>query len=271
MRLAIVLMGHSIPADPALIVPTERPVILGRSTQCDIVLDHTSVSRRHARLTPSGALRVRVLDLGSRNGTFVDDTRISEAVVVCGQHVRFGGVTLHLCEESAAPEGTDSSLDGDIAARGEWEQTSMPGAPGLTNAQREVFGLLVQGLPEKTVAKRLGVSIHTAHNHICAIYKALCVHSRAELMAFVLRERQGGGRLAPPPANERLRPWQSADTREAGLKLYYSSPVCRDFYRHVLNHHGIAYSDPGAFIQLDTPVTPEVMRVLSATVLNAFG
>jgi DNA-binding CsgD family transcriptional regulator len=211
------------------------------------------------------------LDLGSCNGTFIDDTRIREAVAVCGQRVRFGGVTLLLCEERAAPRGTDSGLDTDIPARGEWEQTSRPGAPGLTDAQREVFGLLVQGMPEKNVAKRLGVSIHTAHNHICAIYKALRVHSRAELMAFVLRERQGGRRLAPPPANERLRAGLSTGTGEVGLKLYYLSPAGRDFYRHLLDHHGIVYSDPGGFIQLDTPVTPEVMRVLSATVLNAFG
>jgi class 3 adenylate cyclase len=49
-------------------------VVIGRDVhQCDIVLPHATVSRRHARLALSrGVLQVE--DLGSRNGTSVDGT-----------------------------------------------------------------------------------------------------------------------------------------------------------------------------------------------------
>jgi pSer/pThr/pTyr-binding forkhead associated (FHA) protein len=47
-------------------------VIVGRATECDVQLAENSVSRRHARVyrQPDGW---RVVDLGSRNGTRVND------------------------------------------------------------------------------------------------------------------------------------------------------------------------------------------------------
>jgi DNA-binding NarL/FixJ family response regulator len=53
----------------------------------------------------------------------------------------------------------------------------------LSHRQREVLDVLVEGLSEKDVADRLGISIHTVHNHITAIYQALGIKSHAELLA----------------------------------------------------------------------------------------
>ena len=49
----------------------ERAITVGRSNQCDVVLDDASVSRRHARvaLTSNGYLKVE--DLSSTNGTWL--------------------------------------------------------------------------------------------------------------------------------------------------------------------------------------------------------
>ena len=47
-------------------------VVLGRDVdQCDVVLAHSTVSRRHARLLLAGGV-LQVEDLGSTNGTSVD-------------------------------------------------------------------------------------------------------------------------------------------------------------------------------------------------------
>lgn len=48
---------------------------IGRSPQTDIWLDEPSVSRRHANLTVQGD-RVTLEDLGSSNGTFVNDKKV---------------------------------------------------------------------------------------------------------------------------------------------------------------------------------------------------
>jgi hypothetical protein len=49
--------------------------VLGRGAEADVVVDDAGVSRRHAEVHTDGA-RVRVVDLGSTNGTFVDGERV---------------------------------------------------------------------------------------------------------------------------------------------------------------------------------------------------
>lgn len=65
--------------------------IVGRSSECDLVLDENSVSRQHARITIVGE-RLRVEDLGSRNGTWKDGARLTECWMSDRQIVRFGRV-----------------------------------------------------------------------------------------------------------------------------------------------------------------------------------
>jgi len=49
--------------------------VLGRSRDCDVVLDDANVSRRHAEIRPSGASWI-IVDLGSTNGVKVNGRRI---------------------------------------------------------------------------------------------------------------------------------------------------------------------------------------------------
>ena len=49
--------------------------VIGRGAEADVVVDDAGVSRRHAEVHTDGN-RVRVVDLGSTNGTFVDGERV---------------------------------------------------------------------------------------------------------------------------------------------------------------------------------------------------
>jgi DNA-binding CsgD family transcriptional regulator len=62
--------------------------------------------------------------------------------------------------------------------------------------ERETLDLLLTGASEKTAAARLGVSPHTLHGYVKAIYRRLGVASRPELMARAL------SRSSPEPAAE---------------------------------------------------------------------
>jgi diguanylate cyclase (GGDEF)-like protein len=66
------------------------PVVIGRDDNCDVSVNDDSVSRRHACITPSPQGHV-VMDLQSTNGTFVNDTRITQQQLLKdGDYLRVG-------------------------------------------------------------------------------------------------------------------------------------------------------------------------------------
>jgi DNA-binding NarL/FixJ family response regulator len=62
-------------------------------------------------------------------------------------------------------------------------------AEALTPREREVLQLLAEGLPNKTIAKQLGITDHTVKFHVNAIMSKLDAQSRTE--AVVRATRQG--------------------------------------------------------------------------------
>jgi pSer/pThr/pTyr-binding forkhead associated (FHA) protein len=54
----------------------DRPVVIGRSPDVDLVLEDGEVSRRHARVAPAADGSAVVEDLGSANGTFVNHNEV---------------------------------------------------------------------------------------------------------------------------------------------------------------------------------------------------
>ncbi len=70
-------------------------VFVGQSKSCDIRLEDPQVSRRHAALETSNA-GVRLQDLNSTNGTFVNGLRVFDALIVGGETLRFGATTLRV-------------------------------------------------------------------------------------------------------------------------------------------------------------------------------
>jgi pSer/pThr/pTyr-binding forkhead associated (FHA) protein len=75
---------------------------VGRATGADFVLDAPMVSRLHCRLTATPTGHLEVLDLESTNGTFVNDRRITSAVLAAGDRLRIGRVEL-VVATAAAP------------------------------------------------------------------------------------------------------------------------------------------------------------------------
>src|SRR5688500_3714402 len=68
--------------------------VLGRSTDAHIPLDAESVSRRHARVISSASGGWYLEDLGSTNGSFLNDRRVDNAQLHDGDLMRIGGVIL---------------------------------------------------------------------------------------------------------------------------------------------------------------------------------
>lgn len=69
--------------------------VIGRRSNCDLYIRLTSVSKKHCQLNrQEGVLKVR--DLGSRNGTYLNDKRIDEAEIKAGDSIKVGPLTFVL-------------------------------------------------------------------------------------------------------------------------------------------------------------------------------
>ncbi len=62
------------------------------------------------------------------------------------------------------------------------------GKTDLTVREREVLGLVSQGLTNRDIGDRLGISTKTVDNHRSNLMRKIKVHSVAELMSFAMRE-----------------------------------------------------------------------------------
>jgi pSer/pThr/pTyr-binding forkhead associated (FHA) protein len=84
-------------------------MVLGRATNADFPIQDPTISRRHAELegTPTG---IRIKDLGSSNGTFLNGAKLEEKVATPGQTVTFGKVVFTIQGVTAAPEPKASPL-----------------------------------------------------------------------------------------------------------------------------------------------------------------
>ncbi|HVY48116.1 MAG TPA: sigma 54-interacting transcriptional regulator [Minicystis sp.] len=79
------------------------PVLVGQSPACRVRLTDPTVSRRHASLDVGAPGMLRIADLGSTNGTFVDNVAVHDAEVAPGQVVRLGATTFTLARYDAGP------------------------------------------------------------------------------------------------------------------------------------------------------------------------
>ena len=86
-------IGALVMPDGDRIAVGEDPLTIGRLPECDIVLDDSKVSRRHAEVRRDG-ISVSVVDLGSTNGTMVNGAGIRERALSDGDQITVGATTL---------------------------------------------------------------------------------------------------------------------------------------------------------------------------------
>ena len=58
----------------------------------------------------------------------------------------------------------------------------------LTQREKQVVALLAEGASNKLIARRLGISVHTAKFHVAAILHKLGAVNRTDAIAIAMRE-----------------------------------------------------------------------------------
>jgi pSer/pThr/pTyr-binding forkhead associated (FHA) protein len=163
-----------------------REIIVGRSSDLDMVLVEEMVSRRHARIQLVGG-SVNIDDLGSTNGTFVNGERVTHAELQEGDRVLIGSNILKVvATDGQAPLS-------DVVE----QQANMNRAARATGSDARMSGNLEEiPLPDLLQlfgsSRKTGTLVVTSHDRVGRI------HLRGGLVHFVEAETESGERLPLP-------------------------------------------------------------------------
>jgi diguanylate cyclase (GGDEF)-like protein len=177
---------------------TSKEHLVGRLAELDIPIESDSVSRRHARfMILEGAWHVE--DLGSTNGTFVNDTRITPSRKLHdGDIIRFGEAVVKFL----AGSNVEAAYHEEI-----YRMSIMDGLTGVHNKR------FFQEFLERELARvnrhggSLGLvlfdidhfkSVNDTHGHLAgdAVLKELCRRLKARIRREDLLARYGGEEFA---------------------------------------------------------------------------
>jgi DNA-binding CsgD family transcriptional regulator len=121
------------------------------------------VSREHAQITRSVGRSASIIDLRSKNGTFVNGDRV---------------------EVRLLREGDRIALGPHVELRFSYTVLDEPDTVKLTPREKEVASLVVQGLTNRQIAARLGVTPHAVDAVLRSAFRRVGVRSRAALAAW---------------------------------------------------------------------------------------
>ncbi|HEV7914154.1 MAG TPA: response regulator transcription factor [Albitalea sp.] len=151
---------------------------------------------------------IRAIDLGAMG--FVPKRATNETLFDALRMVMSGGIyvppmtmgTSRVIDRSDA-DAASGSLRAVRQGASEGGFQTQPGIEtlGLTPRQTDVLGLLLQGQPNKLIARELGLSVETVKDHVAAVLRALNVSSRTQAVLAVsqMSQRPGGfGNLRRP-------------------------------------------------------------------------
>ena len=136
---------------------------------------------------------IRAVDAGAMG--FVPKRFSNEALYEALHVVMTGGIYIPtMGMGSARPSAPAALNEVQSHARPEPSQTQAPmDSLGLTPRQTDVLALLLQGKPNKLIARDLNVSVETVKDHVAAVLRALGVSSRTQaVLAVGQMSRQGG-------------------------------------------------------------------------------
>jgi DNA-binding NarL/FixJ family response regulator len=135
---------------------------------------------------------IRAIDLGAM--AFVPKRSSNETLIEALRQVMSGGIyvpSMTLGGDSSRAGGAASGVRS-FAARlqrealvSDYQTTPSLASVGLTPRQTDVLALLLQGKPNKLIARELKLSVETVKDHVAAVLRALGVSSRTQAVLAV--------------------------------------------------------------------------------------
>ena len=103
----VILVGFTKKGARKEIPLSGEAAIIGRTTEADVQIPVSDVSRKHCQISMNGS-KVTLKDLGSSNGTFVNDIKVAETTLRPGDRLKVGPFTF-VIQIDGKPENIQST------------------------------------------------------------------------------------------------------------------------------------------------------------------
>ncbi|HVR20902.1 MAG TPA: FHA domain-containing protein [Polyangiaceae bacterium] len=127
--------------------------VIGRGEECEIAINHPSVSRVHAEIRPIGDGRYEIVDLGSANGVRVNGVELPNSLLDARDVIELGDVIMRFLPagEIYAPGADETFHPPPVTSGGlsTWSKVGM-GAGLVVAAGAVLIGLTLGGAPKPT-------------------------------------------------------------------------------------------------------------------------
>lgn len=128
---------------------TRDMTVIGRREDCDLRIPLGEVSRKHARLVRDGDL-LKVEDLGSSNGTFLNGQRVQESLLAPGDTIQVGPVAFVLQMDGVPADDELQPVMMDLAAA-TGGGTALSGEPQVIESGAPPAGDSMGGLDDDSL------------------------------------------------------------------------------------------------------------------------
>ena len=247
----------------------EKQIVIGRSTELDMVLAEDMVSRKHAKIITQGG-KVVIEDLGSTNGTFVNGEKIKHARLKEGDRILIGTSILRRVQKADNVQELDER-----EARQKLEQAAAAHAAGSSGKTSSMAGSIQEvPLPDLLqlfhTAKKSGVLV-VKRDQEGKIYLR-----QGQVHYAVIDDNHG---LGPEKSFNRILTWEEGDFELRPVEPQ-SFPAELDGATEALLMNAMRLLDeyrriekllplPGALLKVPMPLaaplrdlTPELLEVL---------
>ena len=145
-------------------VPESGEIVIGRSSELDMVLVEDMVSRRHAKISVEGG-DIFLEDLGSTNGSFVNGEKITRTKLAEGDRILIGTSIIKVVTSDGSASVVDAQAQMSAAA-----SSARPAAAGSTMTGSIAEVALPDLLQLFSASKKTGVLQITTATDVGAIY-----------------------------------------------------------------------------------------------------
>ena len=162
---------------PRLVLLRDAQTVLGRGSDTTVSLRARGVSREHAKIVMRDGQTATLVDLESRNGTFVNGDRIDLVVLSEGDEIHLGPVASFQFVRRIEDELEKAS-----------RRVARTRLDALTPREAQVAREVARGGSNKDIATRLEIKPRTVAAHLEHTFAKLGIGSRAELTRLVTED-----------------------------------------------------------------------------------